>query len=153
MSNSDGPQVALIFASTPAERKLVQGWLANDAGANGSADVVDAQDPELGARFAHRSDDPVVTPVQVVWLPPDRCTGGRDGGEGGGGAGRDGRKSGPARRRRVGSVRALDVARLHARRRRRQPRTRARARARARADIPAQSPLLPGPDGAAIRAC
>jgi glycerol-3-phosphate O-acyltransferase len=72
MSNGDGPQVALVFASTPAERRLVQGWLADDAGANGSADVVDAQDPELGARFAHRSDDPVVTPVRVVWLPPER---------------------------------------------------------------------------------
>jgi glycerol-3-phosphate O-acyltransferase len=67
-----GPEpsgVHLVFASSPVERAEVDRRLA-ETGVRGEA--VDAGDPDLAARLAGRPDDPLITPVGVAWLPPER---------------------------------------------------------------------------------
>jgi glycerol-3-phosphate O-acyltransferase len=63
-------RVNLIFAASPVERALVDRWL-QQAGANGRR--LDASAPDLDALLAGQSgDDPLVAPVGVSWLPPER---------------------------------------------------------------------------------
>jgi glycerol-3-phosphate O-acyltransferase len=72
MGKVESQRVVLVFASTPAERRLVEDWIANGIGSTGSDDVIDGRDPGLGAQLAGRSDEQPVIPVRVVWLPPER---------------------------------------------------------------------------------
>src|SRR2546423_10544064 len=62
--------VNLVFAGSPAERFLLEGWLTQH-GSLGEAAA--AGDPQLASRLTDRADDPVVTPVGVSWLPPERA--------------------------------------------------------------------------------
>jgi glycerol-3-phosphate O-acyltransferase len=58
-----------VFVASPVERTLVDRWL-KDAGTNGRR--IDAGDPDLAAALAADGDDPLITPVGVSWLPPER---------------------------------------------------------------------------------
>ena len=62
-------RVALVFADSPVERSLVDRWLQ---GADGNGKRVEAGDPALGAVLAGDDGDPLITPVGVSWLPPER---------------------------------------------------------------------------------
>jgi glycerol-3-phosphate O-acyltransferase len=59
----------LVFAASAVERNEVDRRLA-ETGDRG--DVVDARDPDLASRLTARPGDPVVTPVGIAWLPPER---------------------------------------------------------------------------------
>jgi glycerol-3-phosphate O-acyltransferase len=61
--------VHLVFARSPVERDEVDRQLSRleDDGV-----IVDAADPELTLRLSSQAGDPFVTPVAVVWLPPER---------------------------------------------------------------------------------
>ena len=62
-------RVHLVFAASPVERALVDGWL-RDAGGTGRR--VDAGDPGLEPALTDGAGDPLVTPIGVSWLPPER---------------------------------------------------------------------------------
>ncbi|MEU7766368.1 glycerol-3-phosphate 1-O-acyltransferase [Nocardia sp. NPDC049190] len=69
--------VALIDAASGVERELVGAWLAEGGIAKefGSDAPVTQLDLDAGAvatRLVGRRDDPLVVPVRVLWLPPER---------------------------------------------------------------------------------
>ncbi|KIA66312.1 glycerol-3-phosphate 1-O-acyltransferase [Nocardia vulneris] len=69
--------VALVDAASAVERELIGNWL-NDGGLTGefgSTAPVTQLDLDAGAiatRLVGRHDDPLVVPVRVLWLPPER---------------------------------------------------------------------------------
>ena len=69
---ADGDQarpVHLVFAATPVERAEIDRRLG-ETGRRGEA--IDADGPDLASRLAGRADDPLLTPVGLAWLPPER---------------------------------------------------------------------------------
>ena len=69
---ADGDQarpVHLVFAATPVERAEIDRRLA-ETGRRGEA--IEAGGPDLASRLAGRADDPLLTPVGLAWLPPER---------------------------------------------------------------------------------
>lgn len=72
-----GPVIVLADASSPVERELIDGWLAEggpaaDCGIDAPAVQLDMNASTVAARLVGRGDDPLVVPVRVVWLPPER---------------------------------------------------------------------------------
>src|SRR5262245_25010002 len=61
--------VHLVFASSPVEQDEVARWLS---GAGEAGTIVNAADPDLALKLASEAGDPLVTPVGVIWLPPER---------------------------------------------------------------------------------
>jgi glycerol-3-phosphate O-acyltransferase len=71
-ANADSDQarsVHLVFAATPTERAEVDRRLG-ETGRRG--ELVDAGDPTLASRLAGHAGDPLITPVGLAWLPPER---------------------------------------------------------------------------------
>jgi glycerol-3-phosphate O-acyltransferase len=69
--------VALVDATSTVERELVRDWLAaggvaREFGVAGPVDVVGLDAAQIRNRLTGRRDDPLVVPVTVVWLPPER---------------------------------------------------------------------------------
>jgi glycerol-3-phosphate O-acyltransferase len=63
------PRVHLVFADSTVERTEV-GRRLDEMGADGEA--VDARDPNLAGRLSDQPSDPLITPIGVAWLPPER---------------------------------------------------------------------------------
>jgi glycerol-3-phosphate O-acyltransferase len=63
------PGVHLVFADSTVERTEV-GRRLDEMGADG--DAVDARDPNLARRLSNEGSDPLITPIGVAWLPPER---------------------------------------------------------------------------------
>ena len=61
--------VHLVFAATPVERAEVDRRLG-ETGRHG--EILDAGDPNLPARLAAHAGDPLITPVGLAWLAPER---------------------------------------------------------------------------------
>jgi glycerol-3-phosphate O-acyltransferase len=69
--------VVLRFASTAAERGVLEEWLGRERSRLGDrVAVLDADDAALGARL-REPGDPQVVPVRVTWLPRRRAAGDR----------------------------------------------------------------------------
>ncbi|MGW4117066.1 glycerol-3-phosphate 1-O-acyltransferase [Nocardia sp. NPDC004711] len=69
--------VALVDAASPVERALVGHWLAEggitqEFGTAAPVTQLDLDPAAVTARLVGRSDDPLVVPVRVLWLPPER---------------------------------------------------------------------------------
>ncbi|MGW0248096.1 glycerol-3-phosphate 1-O-acyltransferase [Nocardia goodfellowii] len=69
--------VALIEASTPVERQIIGDWLnsggiAQELGADAPVTQLDMDAGAIATRLVGRHDDPLVVPVRVLWLPPER---------------------------------------------------------------------------------
>jgi glycerol-3-phosphate O-acyltransferase len=70
--------VVLRFASTAAERGVLDEWLGRERSRLGDrVAVLDADDATLGARLDQAAHDPRVVPVRVTWLPRRRAGGDR----------------------------------------------------------------------------
>ncbi|MBJ8344248.1 glycerol-3-phosphate 1-O-acyltransferase [Antrihabitans sp. YC2-6] len=72
------PQTTVVLAevATPVEREVISQWLANgglgrDAGTKTPV-LVDLNTDEVVNRLVSRSDNPIVLPVRVLWLPKER---------------------------------------------------------------------------------
>ncbi|MCX4093340.1 glycerol-3-phosphate 1-O-acyltransferase [Nocardia sp. alder85J] len=69
--------VALVEASTSVERQLIGDWIAaggiaTELGVGAPVTQLDLDPPAVADRLVGRHDDPLVVPVRVVWLPPER---------------------------------------------------------------------------------
>ncbi|AYF73357.1 glycerol-3-phosphate 1-O-acyltransferase [Nocardia yunnanensis] len=69
--------VALVDAASPVERELVGHWLAEggitqEFGTTAPVTQLDLDPAAVTDRLVGRSDDPLVVPVRVLWLPPER---------------------------------------------------------------------------------
>ncbi len=69
--------VALVDASSPTERELIGGWLAEggiaaEFGIDAPVTQIDLDAAPVAVRLVGRHDDPLVVPVRVLWLPPER---------------------------------------------------------------------------------
>ncbi|WP_225727813.1 MULTISPECIES: glycerol-3-phosphate 1-O-acyltransferase [unclassified Nocardia] len=69
--------VALIDAATDVERELVGAWLldggiAKEFGTDAPITQLDLDATAVAERLVTRHDDPLVVPVRVLWLPPER---------------------------------------------------------------------------------
>lgn len=69
--------VALVDAVTPVERELIGGWLAEggiaaELGIDVPVTQIDLDAASISARLVRRGDDPLVVPIRVLWLPPER---------------------------------------------------------------------------------
>lgn len=69
--------VALVDASSPVERELIGGWLAEggiaaEFGIDAPVTQLDLDAPAVAGRLVGRRDDPLVVPLRVLWLPPER---------------------------------------------------------------------------------
>jgi glycerol-3-phosphate O-acyltransferase len=62
-------RVTLVFADSPVEQSLVDRWMQS-ADVNGKR--VEAGDPALATMLDDGDGDPLITPVGVSWLPPER---------------------------------------------------------------------------------
>lgn len=78
-SPSGAPQsvVALVDAGSPVERELIGGWLAEggvaaELGIDAPVTQLDLDPDAVAARLVGRRDDPLVLPIRVLWLPPER---------------------------------------------------------------------------------
>ena len=69
-AGSDG--VVLAFASTAAERAVLEEWLREVRAQGASIEVVDAPDSELEHTLAQATGDPWLVAVRVAWLPRER---------------------------------------------------------------------------------
>ncbi|MET7767946.1 glycerol-3-phosphate 1-O-acyltransferase [Nocardia sp. NPDC005366] len=72
-----GSVVALVDASSPVERDLIGTWLAEgglatEFGADVPVTQLDLDAGAIATRLVGRRDDPLVVPVRVLWLPPER---------------------------------------------------------------------------------
>ncbi|MEV0295834.1 glycerol-3-phosphate 1-O-acyltransferase [Nocardia sp. NPDC050710] len=72
-----GSVVALIESSSPVERDLIGTWLgeggfAAEIGADIPVTQLDLDAGAIAARLVGRRDDPLVVPIRVLWLPPER---------------------------------------------------------------------------------
>jgi glycerol-3-phosphate O-acyltransferase len=70
--------VALVDASSRVERELIGGWLAEggiaaEFGIDAPVTQLDLDAPTVAARLVGRRDDPLVVPIRVLWLPPERA--------------------------------------------------------------------------------
>ncbi|MEU2043560.1 glycerol-3-phosphate 1-O-acyltransferase [Nocardia niwae] len=69
--------VALIDAASGVERELVGKWLADggigaEFGTDAPVTQLDLDAGAVAARLVGRRDDPLVVPIRVLWLPPER---------------------------------------------------------------------------------
>lgn len=69
--------VALVDAVSPVERELIGGWLAEggiaaEFGIDAPVTQIDLDAAAIAARLVGRRDDPLVIPIRVLWLPPER---------------------------------------------------------------------------------
>ncbi|WP_083864522.1 glycerol-3-phosphate 1-O-acyltransferase [Nocardia brevicatena] len=69
--------VALVDAASSVERELIGRWLTNgglaaDLGVTVPVTQLDLDADAIGTRLTGRTDDPLVIPVRVLWLPPER---------------------------------------------------------------------------------
>ncbi|PPJ11273.1 glycerol-3-phosphate acyltransferase [Nocardia nova] len=69
--------VALVDAVSPVERELIGGWLAEggiaaELGIDAPVTQIDLDATAIAARLVGRRDDPLVIPIRVLWLPPER---------------------------------------------------------------------------------
>ncbi|MBF6171677.1 glycerol-3-phosphate 1-O-acyltransferase [Nocardia blacklockiae] len=69
--------VALVDATSPTERELIGGWLAEggveaEFGIEAPVTQIDLDAVAVANRLVGRRDDPLVVPVRVLWLPPER---------------------------------------------------------------------------------
>ncbi|MGY2007546.1 glycerol-3-phosphate 1-O-acyltransferase [Nocardia gipuzkoensis] len=69
--------VALIDAASGVERELVGQWLADggisaEFGTDAPVIQLDLDAAAIATRLVGRRDDPLVVPIRVLWLPPER---------------------------------------------------------------------------------
>ncbi|MBB5913105.1 glycerol-3-phosphate O-acyltransferase [Nocardia transvalensis] len=69
--------VALVDATSPTERELIGGWLAEggiaaELGVEAPVTQIDLDASAVATRLVGRRDDPLVVPVRVLWLPAER---------------------------------------------------------------------------------
>ncbi|NKY84129.1 glycerol-3-phosphate 1-O-acyltransferase [Nocardia veterana] len=69
--------VALVDAVSPVERELIGGWLAEggvaaELGIDAPVTQIDLDASAIATRLVDRRDDPLVLPIRVLWLPPER---------------------------------------------------------------------------------
>ncbi|MGY1973183.1 glycerol-3-phosphate 1-O-acyltransferase [Nocardia gipuzkoensis] len=69
--------VALIDAASGVERELVGQWLADggisaEFGTDAPVIQLDLDAAAVATRLVSRRDDPLVVPIRVLWLPPER---------------------------------------------------------------------------------
>ncbi|MGW4356025.1 glycerol-3-phosphate 1-O-acyltransferase [Nocardia sp. NPDC004582] len=69
--------VALVDAASRVERELIGGWLAEggitqEFGTSAPVTQIDLDPAAVTDRLVGRADDPLVVPVRVLWLPPER---------------------------------------------------------------------------------
>ncbi|WP_280354980.1 glycerol-3-phosphate 1-O-acyltransferase [Nocardia otitidiscaviarum] len=69
--------VALVDSTTHVERELVGSWLAEgginqEFGTEAPVTQIDLDPTAIATRLVDRHDDPLVVPVRVLWLPPER---------------------------------------------------------------------------------
>ncbi len=66
--------MVLVDASTPIERRLIDEWLAGGglSVADSPATQIPLKARSLEHRLVGRSDDPLIVPVKIAWLPPER---------------------------------------------------------------------------------
>ncbi|MBF6211763.1 glycerol-3-phosphate 1-O-acyltransferase [Nocardia puris] len=69
--------VALVDAASGVERDLIGSWLgaggiARETGVGAPVTQLDLDPRAVAERLAGRRDDPLVVPVRVLWLPPER---------------------------------------------------------------------------------
>lgn len=69
--------VALIDAASGVERELVGTWLADGGigaqfGTDAPVTQLDLDAGAVAAQLVSRRDDPLVVPIRVLWLPPER---------------------------------------------------------------------------------
>ncbi|MBL1077623.1 glycerol-3-phosphate 1-O-acyltransferase [Nocardia sp. 2] len=72
-----GSVVALVDATSRVERELVGNWLseggiAQEFGTSAPVTQLDLDPEAVADRLVGRVDDPLVVPVRVLWLPPER---------------------------------------------------------------------------------
>src|SRR5690606_18070328 len=72
-----GSVVALVDASSRVERELIGAWLADggiaaELGTDAPVTQIDLDAGAIADRLTGRTDDPLVVPVRVLWLPPER---------------------------------------------------------------------------------
>ncbi|MFG1796799.1 glycerol-3-phosphate 1-O-acyltransferase [Nocardia sp. NPDC049149] len=76
-ASAPGSVVALVDAASAVEREVIGSWLADGgiAAEFGTAAPITQLDLDAAAvagRLVGRTDDPLVVPVRVLWLPPER---------------------------------------------------------------------------------
>ncbi|WP_280402035.1 glycerol-3-phosphate 1-O-acyltransferase [Nocardia carnea] len=69
--------VALVDSASGTERELVGRWIAEgglaaDLGVHAPVTQLDLDAGAVAGRLTGRTDDPLVVPVRVLWLPPER---------------------------------------------------------------------------------
>ncbi|WP_067840191.1 glycerol-3-phosphate 1-O-acyltransferase [Nocardia lijiangensis] len=69
--------VALVDATSGVERELVGAWLsdggiAKEIGTDAPITQLDLDAGAIAGRLVGRRDDPLVVPIRVLWLPPER---------------------------------------------------------------------------------
>ena len=64
--------IVLQFASTEAERAVLDGWLQRTRPDEAKVEVIGEGDPRLGAALAASDADPLVAPLRVAWVPRER---------------------------------------------------------------------------------
>jgi glycerol-3-phosphate O-acyltransferase len=64
--------LVLAFASTRAERAVLDGWLRHARSGGAQVEVLDASEDRLEQALAQARDDPWLVPVRVAWLPRER---------------------------------------------------------------------------------
>ncbi|MET8775892.1 glycerol-3-phosphate 1-O-acyltransferase [Nocardia sp. NPDC050713] len=69
--------VALVDATSGVERELVGAWLgdggiAKEIGTDAPITQLDLDSDAIADRLVGRRDDPLVVPIRVLWLPPER---------------------------------------------------------------------------------
>ncbi|KAA0017976.1 glycerol-3-phosphate 1-O-acyltransferase [Antrihabitans cavernicola] len=69
------PIVVLAQASTPVEREIITRWLREEGLGSehrGTPTQIDLDVETVAGKLVSRTDDPLVVPVRVLWLPPER---------------------------------------------------------------------------------
>src|SRR5690606_17975668 len=69
--------VALVDAASGVERELIGAWIADggiarELGVGAPITQLDLDPAAVASRLVGRRDDPLVVPVPVLWLPPER---------------------------------------------------------------------------------
>ncbi|WP_280501513.1 glycerol-3-phosphate 1-O-acyltransferase [Nocardia farcinica] len=69
--------VALVDAASGVERELIGAWIADggiarELGVGAPITQLDLDPAAVASRLVGRRDDPLVVPVRVLWLPPER---------------------------------------------------------------------------------
>lgn len=76
-ATTPGSVVALVDAAGRVERELIGSWLAEggiaqEFGTSAPVTQLDLDPDAVSTRLVGRRDDPLVVPVRVLWLPPER---------------------------------------------------------------------------------